>query len=97
VTKSLYFGQEDLSAAGKGFGQDLVEKLVGESLKTVRDKIAAEKATLQTAAETLVGLQSDVERKQERESELDDVKFRLEQFDSRGGPAYLPLNLPPGI
>jgi chromosome segregation protein len=51
VTKPLYFGQKDLSAAGKGFGQDLVEKLVGESLKTVRDKIAAEKVTLKTAFE----------------------------------------------
>ena len=33
TNKPLYFGQKDLSAAGKGFGQDLVEKLVGDGLK----------------------------------------------------------------
>jgi hypothetical protein len=33
ICKPLYFGQKDLSAAGKGFGQDLVEKLIGHGLK----------------------------------------------------------------
>ncbi len=84
VTKPLYFGQKDLSAAGKGFGQDLVEKLVGESLKAIRKKIALEAATLRTAANALVSVQSDLDDKQERTSELDDVKFRLEQFDKYG-------------
>jgi hypothetical protein len=32
IAKPLYFGQKDLSAAGKGFGHDLVEKLMGDSL-----------------------------------------------------------------
>jgi chromosome segregation protein len=84
VTKPLYFGQKDLSAAGKGFGRDLVEKLVGESLKTIREKIASENTTLRAAAKSLVSLQSDVEKKQERDSELEDIKFRLEQFEERG-------------
>jgi predicted ATPase len=84
VTKPLYFGQKDLSAAGKDFGQDLVEKLVGESLKTVRQKIAAESGVLKTAAKSLIALQSDVEEKQARDSELEDTKFRLEQFDKHG-------------
>ncbi len=84
VTKPLYFGQKDLSAAGKGFGQDLVEKLIGESLKAERQKIAAEITTLKKAAKSLIELQSDVEEKEERRSELEDTKFRLEQFERHG-------------
>lgn len=81
VKKPLYFGQKDLSAAGKGFDQDLVEKLIGESLKEVRQRIMAENASLKSAAEALIALQSKMGEKQDREAELANTNFRLEQFD----------------
>lgn len=81
VHKPLYFGQKDLSAAGKSFGHDLVEKLVGESLKPVRQKIQAIGAKLRVAAESLLSLHEDAEEKLESDAELKDVNFRLEQFD----------------
>lgn len=89
ITKPLYFGQKDLSAAGKGFDQDLVEKLVGEALKPVRQKIAAAQVQLKSAVENLLAVESDAEEKQEREEQLRDVNFRLEQFDKHGVKAKL--------
>ncbi|MGH9553887.1 MAG: AAA family ATPase, partial [Terriglobales bacterium] len=84
IAKPLYFGQKDLSAQGKGFGQDLVEKLVGESLKVVRQQITGAKQQLETAAESLVAVQDDTQEKQARTEELADITYRLEQFDKHG-------------
>ena len=81
VAKPLYFGQKDLSAAGKGFGQGLVEKMVGEVLKAIRQKIAAEASSLRAATKALIAVQADEDRKAEAEDALKDVIYRLEQFD----------------
>jgi predicted ATPase len=84
IRKPLYFGQKDLSAAGKGFGQDLVEKLVGESLRTIRGTIAAATTAVKTTADDFRTIHSNAEDQRTAEDELRDVKFRLEQFDSHG-------------
>jgi chromosome segregation protein len=81
IRKPLYFGQKDLSAAGEGFGQDLVEKLVGEGLVDVRKTIAAERGGLETAVETFLAIHGDAEEKRLADDELKNVKFRLAQFD----------------
>jgi hypothetical protein len=84
VTKPLYFGQKDLSAAGKGFGHDLVEKLMGDGLRIVQGKIAERADELEEAVENLLDIQSDAEEKQSSVDALGDVNFRLEQFDKHG-------------
>lgn len=84
IWKPLYFGQKDLAAAGKGFGHDLVEKLVGDSLKPVRQKIDVCEETLREAVDALKSLETDVEQKEQEEGELEDVRFRLEQFKKHG-------------
>jgi chromosome segregation protein len=84
IRKPLYFGQKDLSAAGKGFGQDLVEKLVGDGLAGVRETISKSTTALETAVKDFLSIHSDAEDKRAGENELRDVKFRLEQFDSHG-------------
>ncbi|NCC85318.1 MAG: hypothetical protein EOM03_14495 [Clostridia bacterium] len=84
ITKPLYFGQKDLSKAGKGFGQDLVEKLVGEQLKAIRQKIADEEERVRAAVKSVVDVAEDAEQKQSYEEELKDVKFQLEQFEKHG-------------
>ena len=81
ISKPLYFGQKDLSAAGKGFGHDLVEKLVGDDLAAIRAKISDANQELQDAVDDLVSIHSHAEDKLAAEDELKDVKFRLEQFD----------------
>ncbi|TIN92444.1 MAG: hypothetical protein E5Y06_23315 [Mesorhizobium sp.] len=93
IRKPLYFGQKDLSAAGKGFGVDLVEKLVGDSLKTVRQKIATAKSELKGAIDALNSVQTDVDTLSDRTTELEDIKYRLEQFDKHGVKATLEKQL----
>lgn len=82
--KPLYFGQKDLAAAGKGFGHDLVEKLVGDMLKPIRVEMADRVSTLKDKIEILQALETDVEQKEEDEEDLKDIKFRLDQFKKYG-------------
>ena len=84
IAKPLYFGQKDLSAAGKGFGYDLIEKLVGGSLKAVRQNIAERSGELKRAIESFNSVRSDVEDKQVLEDQLRDIEFNLEHFDKHG-------------
>lgn len=89
ICKPLYFGQKDLSAVGKGFGQDLVEKLVGESLSKVRADIAAKAKAVEVAVNAVLAIQADVEDRALQEQQLRDVEFRLEQFNKHGLKAQL--------
>ncbi|WP_050527179.1 TrlF family AAA-like ATPase [Pseudorhodobacter aquimaris] len=84
IAKPLYFGQKDLSAAGKGFGHDLVEKLMGDSLKAVRQEIEVRSGDLKAAIESFNSVRSDAENKQALEDELKNVEFNLEHFDRYG-------------
>jgi chromosome segregation protein len=81
INKPLYFGQKDLSAAGKKFGQDLVEKLVGDGLKTIRRKIGGDINQLGVAIESLLSIQSDAQDMEQHQQNLQDVTYQLEQFD----------------
>ncbi len=84
IKKPLYFGQKDLSATGEGFGQDLVEKFVGEHLKPLRQKINDNKETLRDVIGKLQSLTNDSEQKQKEENDLKNIKFQLEQFEKHG-------------
>ena len=84
IAKPLYFGQKDLSAAGKGFGHDLVEKLMGDGLRDIRQKIDERRGVLEQAIDALKSVHSDLEEKETLEEELQDVEFRLEQFEKHG-------------
>lgn len=84
IAKPLYFGQKDLSAAGKGFGHDLIEKLMGDSLKAVRQNIIDRSDELRKAIENFNSVRSDAEDKQALEDQLKDVEFNLEHFDKHG-------------
>ena len=84
ISKPLYFGQKDLSAAGKGFGRDLVEKLVGETLTPVRQLITSEADQLRGLAESLMRVRDDVEAQEVSETALKDTLYKLEQFDRHG-------------
>lgn len=84
VFQPLYFGQKDLSAAGKRFGQDIVEKLVGPSLKATRETIEFLESKLENSVEELLSAQSDSELLATREADLANVNYRLEQFEKHG-------------
>lgn len=89
ICKPLYFGQKDLSAAGKGFGQDIVEKLVGSSLKAVRENIDSIAEDLEAAVEEMLSTQTDADLLATREADLANVDYRLEQFEKHGLKAKL--------
>lgn len=84
IRKPLYFGQKDLAAQGKQFGHDLVEKLVGEDLRTQREAISTCADELDDALDSLMSIQSDADQLATFDAELQDVKFQLEQFDKHG-------------
>jgi hypothetical protein len=73
-----------LSAAGKGFGQDLVEKLVGDGLVEIRKTISESGNALKSALNEFLSIHNDAEDERAAENELRDVGFRLEQFDHHG-------------
>ena len=82
--KPIYFGQKDLSSTGQGFENELVEKLVGDSLIDVRHEIALGK---QTVVETVRRLQklSDVgEKQKEYQNRQVDAEHRLKVFKQHG-------------
>ncbi len=89
INRPLYFGQKDLAAAGKEFGHDLVEKLIGDGLKLYRETIAEKKDELEQAVQDLSSLQSDADQLDMLIGEHRDVMFRLEQFDKHGVKAKL--------
>lgn len=89
VCKPLYFGQKDLSAAGKGFGQDIVEKLVGSALNDAREQINEIAGTLKDAVKQLLSTQTDADTLGLREADLKNVDYRLEQFEKHGLKAKL--------
>lgn len=84
IRNPLYFGQKDLSAAGKGFGKDLVEKLVGEALKQVRKSIATAELALMEAVSELQAAETDADKLADLEAEQKDLNFRAEQFEKYG-------------
>jgi chromosome segregation ATPase len=89
IKRPLYFGQKDLAAAGKEFGHDLVEKLIGEGLEPYRETITSKKDELEQGVEALSSLQSDADLLATLEGQLQDAKFRLDQFDKHGVKAKL--------
>ncbi|MBA8909919.1 putative ATPase [Aminobacter ciceronei] len=84
IRNPLYFGQKDLSAAGQDFGKDLVEKLVGESLRSIRESIATEAGELKSAVTLLQAIQTDTEKLTGFRQELAALEYQIEQFDKHG-------------
>ena len=89
INRPLYFGQKDLAAAGKEFGRDLVEKLLGDGLQPYRKTIEEKRGELEQAVGALISLHSDADQLASVEGELKNVTFRLEQFDKHGVKAKL--------
>ncbi|MEX2382367.1 MAG: hypothetical protein WD490_08290 [Opitutales bacterium] len=84
LRRPLYFGQKDLSSTGEGFEADLVEKLVGEKLRPLRDQIEEQRLRVREAAAKFLKLQTTAEQKRDYESQLADAKFRLKKFEEYG-------------
>jgi chromosome segregation protein len=84
LRRPIYFGQKDLSSTGEGFETDLVEKLVGEKLRVLRDEIEAQRQRVREAAQRWLKLSNTAELKRDFETQLNDAKFRLAKFEEHG-------------
>ncbi len=84
LRRPIYFGQKDLSSTGEGFETDLVEKLVGERLRVLRDEIETQRQHVRDAAERWLKLGNITEHKRDYEAKLKDADFRLKKFEEHG-------------
>lgn len=80
----IYFGQKDLSSTGEGFETDLVEKLVGEKLRGLRDEIDTQCQRVRETAQRWLKLSNTAEQKRDYETQLSDANFRLAKFAEHG-------------
>lgn len=84
LRRPIYFGQKDLSSTGEGFETDLVEKLVGEKLRVLRDEIEAQRQRVRDAAQRWLKLSNTAELRRDYESQRTDAEFRLKKFEEYG-------------
>lgn len=84
LRRPIYFGQKDLSSTGEGFETDLVEKLVGEKLRVLRDEIEAQRQRVRDAAQRWIRFSNTAEQRRDFEAQLNDANFRLAKFAEHG-------------
>lgn len=84
LRRPIYFGQKDLSSTGEGFETDLVEKLVGEKLRVLRDEIENQRQSVREAAQRWLKLSNTAELKRDFAAQLADANFRLKKFEEYG-------------
>lgn len=82
--KPVYFGQKDLSNTGAGFELDLIEKLVGERLSTVREKIRQQNEVVLERLGQLRRLKTSGEALSEWQAKEKDAQFRLRFYAQHG-------------
>ncbi|MFO0914156.1 MAG: AAA family ATPase [Pirellulales bacterium] len=82
--KPIYFGQKDLSSTGQGFENELVEKLVGDSLVEVRHEIAVRKQAVVETVRRLQKLSDVAEKQREYQNKQADAQHRLKVFKQHG-------------
>jgi hypothetical protein len=84
LRRPIYFGQKDLSSTGEGFETDLVEKLLGEKLRPLRQQIETQRQRVREVATHWLKLSNTAELRRDYESQLTDATFRLKKFEEYG-------------
>ena len=87
--KPVYFGQKDLSSTGAGFEKDLIEKLVGEALTPVRQKIEQGQQRVIDAISQIKRLTRAATQKHEWVQKKQDAEFKLKFYQEHGVEAKL--------
>ncbi|NMM42272.1 TrlF family AAA-like ATPase [Pseudoalteromonas arctica] len=80
----IYFGQKDLSSTGAGFEKDLIEKLLGEALVPVRQKIEQGRQRVVDAINQIKRLTRAATQKQEWSQKKLDAQHRLDFYQRYG-------------
>lgn len=85
----VYFGQKDLSSTSAGFEKDLIEKLVGEALIPVRQKIEQGQLHVTDAIRQIQRLSGTSMQKEDWVQKKQDAQFKLEFYQQHGVEAKL--------
>ena len=80
----VYFGQKDLSSTGAGFEKDLIEKLLGDALIPVRQKIEQSHQRVVDAIGQIRRLSRAATKKQEWLDKKQDAEFKLRFYQQHG-------------
>ncbi|MCF6148417.1 MAG: AAA family ATPase [Candidatus Kuenenia sp.] len=80
----VYFGQKDLSSKHIDFEADLVKKLIGSRLDTIKSKISQKSAEIEDVISQLKKLENLEELKREIEAGIKATEFRLREFKEKG-------------
>ncbi|MDP2128990.1 MAG: histidinol-phosphatase [Pseudohongiella sp.] len=80
----IYFGQKDLSSTGAGFEKDLIEKLLGDALIPVRQKIEQGSQRVVDAINQKKRLTRAAAQKQEWLQKKQDAEFKLKFYQQHG-------------
>ena len=80
----IYFGQKDLSSTGAGFEKDLIEKLLGEALIPIRQKIEQGHQRVVDAIGQIRRLNRATTKKQEWLGKKQDAEFKLRFYQQHG-------------
>ncbi|TLE15434.1 TrlF family AAA-like ATPase [Vibrio cholerae] len=80
----IYFGQKDLSSTGAGFEKDLIEKLLGEALVPIRQKIEQGRQRVVDAINQIKRLNRAATQKQEWLQKKQDAEFKLKFYQQHG-------------
>ncbi len=84
VKKPLFFGQKELVPKGEGFERELIEKLLGARLDTVRREISAQRQKVLDVLANLDKLKDLDTVELEYQTKRKDAEFRLELFRKYG-------------
>lgn len=91
VHNPLYFGQKELSSNGETFGNNLVEKLVGNKLTEIHSKIERQKQKIQELVFSLSKSLNVDDALEENEKKLADAEYNLKKFSDAGVAEKLTL------
>ncbi len=84
ITNPLYFGQKDLSQTEDGYEINLLDKLLGDSLDDVRERISIKEEELIREIDNWVNL-DDIDFKiKDLEDKNSDLKYKMEMFEKMG-------------
>lgn len=89
LKKPLFFGQKELVKRDEGFESELVERLLGSKLDTIRQEIVTQRQRVLDLMINLDRLKDLDTLEQEYQSKKKDAEFRLDFFKERGVEQFL--------
>lgn len=84
INNPLYFGQKDLSFTQSGYALDLLEKLIGNKLKTQLDSIDEHVISLESSIRSLFQLSTIPEKIKDLTIKKNDLEYKLKIYKDKG-------------